>query len=292
MVGVETLSAGDVSAASDALREAGATAIAAHWIEADKAIDYSFDLADARLARNALEAAAPDCDVVVQQAAHRMRKLLIADMDSTMITIECIDELADYAGIKEQVAAVTEAAMRGELDFEAALDARVRLLKGLDESVIERALNERVEIMPGAVTLISTLKVHGAHTVLISGGFTAFAEPVGRMIGFDEVIANRLGIEAGQLSGTVDRPIVTAAVKRATLAARAETRGLALADCLAVGDGANDIPMIELAGLGVAYHAKPKTFAAADAAIRHGDLSVLLYAAGLPRAQWVQPTSR
>ena len=184
LVAVEHISAGDVAAASDVLVEAGARLGAAHWWEPQKALDLQFDGLDCATARTALEQAVGQVDVVVQALAHRRRRLLVADMDSTMITVECIDELADYAGIKAQVAQVTEAAMRGELDFEAALDARVRLLKGLDVSVIARALQERVQLMPGAVPLIRTLAADGVHSVLVSGGFTAFAEPVASQIGF------------------------------------------------------------------------------------------------------------
>jgi len=208
-------------------------------------------------------------------------------MDSTMITVECIDELADYAGIKEQVAAVTEAAMRGELDFEGALDARVALLKGLAAEVIDRCHAERVRIMPGAKALVRTMAAHGAEAVLVSGGFTVFADRVAQEIGFAKAISNTLDIAGGLLSGTVARPIVGAVAKRDALLVEAAVRGVRPDEVLAVGDGANDIPMIELAGLGVAYHAKPKTAAAAGARIDHGDLSALLYAQGYPRSEWV-----
>ena len=226
-------------------------------------------------------------DVVVQPAAHRSKLLMVADMDSTMITVECIDELADYAGIKPQIAAVTEAAMRGELDFAAALDARVALLKGLDEAAIDRCLAERVRIIPGAIALVRTMRARGARCVLVSGGFTRFAEPVARAIGFDRAIANDLGVEGGRLTGTVARPIVDASTKLDTLIAERERLGLAIEATLAVGDGANDLAMIGAAGLGVAYHAKPIVAAAAAARIDHGDLHALLWAQGIPRAEWV-----
>ena len=212
--------------------------------------------------------------------------LLVADMDSTMITVECIDELADYAGIKPKIAAITEAAMRGELDFEAALDARVALLKGLDAGVIDACLRERVRLMPGAQTLVRTMRGWRARAVLVSGGFTRFAEPVARDIGFDEAIANVLEIEDDVLTGTVARPIVGAATKKATLLDRRAALGLAEAATLAVGDGANDLAMIEIAGLGVAYHAKPVVAAAAAARIEQGDLTALLWAQGVPKAEW------
>ncbi len=203
-----------------------------------------------------------------------------------MITIECIDELADYLGIKEQVAAVTEAAMRGELDFVGALDARVKLLAGMDKATIDRCREERVRIMPGAKALIRTMKANGARAVLVSGGFTVFADPVAAAIGFDRAISNTLEMVDGKLTGTVTRPVVDSAVKRATLLAEAAAMGAAWEETMAVGDGANDVPMIEAAGLGVAYHAKPKTAAAAQARIEYNDLSALLYAQGYPRHMW------
>jgi len=224
--------------------------------------------------------------VVVQPAARRAKRLLVADMDSTMITIECIDELADYAGIKSQIAEITERAMRGELDFEGALDARVSLLKGLDAAVIDRCHAERVRIMPGAKALVRTMRANGARCVLVSGGFTVFADRVAKEIGFDRAVSNRLEIADGALLGTVTRPIIGAAAKRETLTAEAAQLGIGHQDVLAVGDGANDIPMIELAGLGVAYHAKPKTAAAAGARIDHNDLTALLYAQGYARKDW------
>lgn len=288
LVAPELMSAGDVTAASDALRQADAEPATPVWIEQGVAVDLRFQGLEPQVARRAIEALGGRYDIIVQEEARRQKRLLIADMDSTMITVECIDELADYAGIKAQVAAVTEAAMRGELDFVGALDARVALLKGLPEAVIDTCYAERVRLMAGSRVLVRTMRANGAFTVLVSGGFTAFTGPVSEAIGFERAIANRLLIEDGKLAGTVARPVVTAEVKLQTLREEAAARGIDLADTLAVGDGANDIPMIEAAGLGVAYHAKPKTEAAAAAAIRHGDLSVLLYAQGYPRMSWVE----
>ena len=225
-------------------------------------------------------------DVVVQPAEHRRKKLIVADMDSTMITVECIDELADYAGIKAEVALVTEAAMRGELDFGQALDARVALLEGMDERVIEDCLAERVTIMPGARELVRTMRANGATAILVSGGFTRFAEPVAREIGFDRAIANVLAIAGGKLTGIVKKPIVDAATKLATLSEAMLELGLTREETLAVGDGANDLAMITQAGLGVAYHAKPVVADAAGARIDHGDLSALLFAQGYARRDW------
>jgi phosphoserine phosphatase len=286
LIASERLSLGDISCARDRLAAAGCAPGEVSTIDSDKACDIWIGQGGA-IARSAIENLAPGIDIIVQAAGDRRRKLIIADMDSTMITVECIDELADYAGIKPQIAAVTEAAMRGELDFETALRSRVALLKGLPEAVIETCLAERVTITSGARALIQTVRAGGGYAVLISGGFTRFAEPVSAMIGFDSAIANQLGIEDGKLDGTIVGAIVGAQTKRDTLVTVLADRGWHARDSLAVGDGANDIPMIEAAGLGVAFHAKPKTSAAAGASLRYNDLSALLYAMGHPRAQWV-----
>jgi phosphoserine phosphatase len=285
LIAAGKLSGDDISAAQDRLDAAGCLPAAHVWLDEGYAADIMFGL-DPEAARTALEGVFPDTDVVVQLAEGREKKLLVADMDSTMITVECIDELADYAGIKPQIAAVTEAAMRGELDFESALDARVALLKGLDEGVIARCLAERVTIMPGAVSLIRTMKARGATAILVSGGFTRFAEPVAEMIGFDRAIANRLEIADGALSGLVTKPIVGSDTKERTLLEATAELGLAPEATLAVGDGANDLAMIKRAGLGVAYHAKPIVAAAAAARIDHNDLTALLYAQGIARKDW------
>jgi phosphoserine phosphatase len=222
-------------------------------------------------------------DVIVQPVATRHKKLLVADMDSTMITIECIDELADFVGKKAEVSAVTEAAMRGELDFVAALDARVALLKGLPVATLQQCYDERVRYSPGAKTLIQTLQAHGCKTVLVSGGFTFFTSRVRAELGFTLDISNTLDVDGDVLAGTVSRPIVDAAVKRTTLHNHCTQLGITTDAAMAIGDGANDIPMIEAAGLGVAYHAKPKTEAAADASLSHSDLTALLWAMGIER---------
>jgi phosphoserine phosphatase len=281
------LSPGEVSAASDVVRGVGATVLAQSWLEAGDAFDM-LARGDATTVRAALEDALPQVDVIVQRGdTPRRKSLIVADMDSTMIACECIDELADYAGVKAQVAAVTEAAMRGELDFTGALNARVALLKGLPVATLDQCLAERVRLNPGARTLVQTMVANGARSLLVSGGFMHFAVPVARQIGFARVVANRLDIAGDVLAGTVSPPIVDAAAKRALL----EADGTALAATLAVGDGANDIPMIQAAmaggGLGIAYHAKPKTAAAAQAHVRHGDLTVLLRAQGYLRGDWV-----
>lgn len=287
LVAQDGLGQGDVNAARDALAQAGLAVAAPHWIDAGEAVDLPF-AGDRAAARAALEALALPADLFVLERANRDCRLFIADMDSTMITVECIDELADYAGLKAQIADVTERAMRGELDFTEALASRVALLKGLAESVIDQCRAERVRLMPGAKELVGTLKARGAQTILVSGGFVPFAQPVGREIGFDRQVANVLHIEDGKLAGTVEQPIVDAARKRSELLGAIQALGIDKAQAIAIGDGANDIPMIEAAGLGIAYHAKPKTRAAADAAIERGDLSALLHALGIARKEWVE----
>jgi phosphoserine phosphatase len=229
-------------------------------------------------------------DVVVQPLAQRRKRLLLADMDSTMIGQECIDELADFVGKKAHVAAITERAMRGEIEFAPALIERVALLKGLPASVIDTVIAERIVLTPGARTLIATMRANGAHTCLVSGGFTLFTTKIAAMIGFDEARANTLVVDAeGRLTGEVATPILGRDAKLATLVALRHRLGLAKADTLVAGDGANDLAMIEDAGLGVAYHAKPAVAAAAAARIDHGDLTALLYAQGYSRGEFAEP---
>lgn len=230
-------------------------------------------------------------DVVIQPPDGRRKKLLIADMDSTMIGQECIDELADYAGLKSRVAAITERAMRGEIAFEPALRERVALLKGLPISVIDTVIAERIRLTPGGRTLVATMRAHGAYTCLVSGGFTAFTSKLAAMIGFDEQRANTLLIEPdGKLTGAVAEPIVGREAKLDALLDLSKRLGLERNDTLAVGDGANDISMIKAAGLGAAFHGKPAIKqAAVTACIDHGDLTALLYAQGYRREEFVEP---
>ena len=285
------LDSGIISEASDRLRNGGLNVDDAEWVEQGRAIDFAFD-GDLDAARTALSGFQQAVDVCVQPRANRRKMLLVSDMDSTMITVECIDELADYAGIKAQIADVTERAMQGELDFAEALRARVALLAGLDEAMIALCLEERVQPMPGAKLLVRTMAGWGAHCVLVSGGFTAFANPVAANIGFHEAKANILGLADAKLTGEVEGEIVDANVKRALLFARRSEQLIDPAEVLAVGDGANDIPMIAAAieggGLGAAYHAKPKAAAAANFAINHSDLTALLHAQGIPSRDWVR----
>ncbi|HEX3939645.1 MAG TPA: phosphoserine phosphatase SerB [Xanthobacteraceae bacterium] len=228
-------------------------------------------------------------DVVVQPQDNRRKKLLVADMDSTMIGQECIDELADYAGVKREVADITARAMRGELDFAPALRERVALLKGLPAAIIDTVLAERIRLTPGGPTLVATMRAHGAYSCVVSGGFTAFTASLAAAMGFDEQRANTLLVDAkGLLTGQVAEPIVGRDAKRDALI---ELRGrlrLDPADTLAVGDGANDLPMIAAAGLGVAFHGKPVLRQAAAACIDHGDLTALLYAQGYRREEFVK----
>ncbi|MBL4836541.1 MAG: phosphoserine phosphatase SerB [Kordiimonadaceae bacterium] len=226
-------------------------------------------------------------DWALQPAEGRKKKLLLADMDSTMIPVECVDELADFVGLKEKVSAITEAAMRGELNFESALTERVALLEGLTQAQLADCYKDRISLMAGAKTLIHTMKANGAYTALVSGGFTYFTTQVARAIGFDMDRANILEMENDALTGKVAMPICGANTKLETLKALAAERGLSRNDILAVGDGANDIPMIEAAGLGVAYHAKPKTQASASAAVRYGDLTSLLYFQGYKDSDFI-----
>src|SRR5665811_1162430 len=225
-------------------------------------------------------------DIVVQPQAFRRKKLFLADMDSTMIGQECIDELADFAGLKAHVAEITGRAMRGEIEFEPALRERVALLKGMPVSVVDEVLAKRITATSGGRELVMTMRAHGAWTCLISGGFTLFTSAVAAMIGFQENRANELKVEDGRLTGEVREPILGRAAKLATLIELRETFDLDNIDTLVVGDGANDLGMIENAGLGVAYHAKPAVAAAAAARIDHGDLTALLYAQGYRRDEF------
>ncbi len=225
-------------------------------------------------------------DLVVLPTEGRRKKMLLADMDSTMIEQECIDELADEAGVGARVKDITARAMNGELDFEGALTERVGLLKGLDESVIGKVLAERITFMPGGKTLLATMKAHGAYAALVSGGFTAFTAKVAGELGFDENRANTLLAEDGKLTGDVGRPILGREAKVQALKEITERLELAHDDVMAVGDGANDLGMLGLAGAGVALHAKPSVAAECDIRINHGDLTALLYIQGYAKSDF------
>ncbi|MEA3058240.1 MAG: phosphoserine phosphatase [Sphingomonadales bacterium] len=266
------------------LRELDPKAAFRHWIDEGDAADlhYAGDFRAARWALSALDAV----DVVVQPDEPRWKRLLVSDMDSTIIGQECIDELADYAGLKDKVARITERAMLGELDFPGALRERVRLLAGLDERALRRCLDERVHVTAGAETLVQTMRAGGASCLLVSGGFLSFANPIAELVGFDRVKANRLVFAGGKLSGEVGDPIVDALSKQQALIEVREELGLRREDVLAVGDGANDRLMIEEAGLGIAYKAKPALAEVADAELKHHGLDALLWVQGVRRRDW------
>ena len=266
------------------LREVDPKAAFSHWLDEGDAADllFSGDLKSARWALSALEGV----DAVVQADEPRWKKLLVADMDSTIVGQECLDELADYAGLKERVAQITERAMQGEIDFSAALRERVRLLAGLDQRALSRCLDERVQVTAGAETLVQTMRAGGASCLLVSGGFLSFADPIAKAVGFDRVKANRLVFAGGKLSGEVGDPIVDAMAKHDALVDAREELGLEPGDVLAVGDGANDKLMIEEAGLGIAYKAKAALADVADAEVKHHGLDALLWVQGVRRREW------
>jgi phosphoserine phosphatase len=277
-----------ISGEADALAGPLRAAVAGHgaaghvrWL----APEYAFDiplldrppevLAAARAIAGGIAA-----DINVVPAANRRKKLLIADMDSTIIGCECLDELADFAGMKAQVAPITEAAMRGEMEFEPALRARAALLKGLPIEALARVYEERVRLNPGARELVATMRAHGAATMLVSSGFTYFTGAVAAACGFDSEQANELLHESGTFTGFVREPVLGRDAKLRALNEAIAEHNLDFADVIAVGDGANDVAMIARAGLGVAWHAKPILAAAADAVVAHGDLTSLLYLQG------------
>jgi phosphoserine phosphatase len=293
---VTTLICNPADPALDSTLVDGARAIlpspgAAQWLFDEVAVDIPFAGSDdIRTIEARLREARGDLpiDIVVQPPALRRKKLLLADMDSTMIGQECIDELADFVGLKAHVARITERAMRGEIEFEPALRERVALLKGLPVGVVDEVLKKRITPTPGGRELVATMRAHGAYTCLISGGFTLFTSAVAAMLGFHEHRANELIVRDGKLTGEVKDPILGRAAKLATLIELTESFDLDDIDTLVVGDGANDLDMIKAAGLGVAYHAKPAVAAAAAARIDHGDLTALLYVQGYRRDEFVE----
>lgn len=278
----------------DGFRAVLPSAAAAHWLFDGVAADIAFapqaeadaDLHDIEQRLREVRGDLP-VDIVVQPKGFRRKKLFLADMDSTMIGQECIDELADFAGLKAHVADITERAMRGEIAFEPALRERVALLRGLPVGVVDEVLATRITLTPGGRELVSTMRAHGAWTCLVSGGFTLFTSAVASKIGFQENRANELIVEDGKFTGEVKEPILGRAEKLATLVDLTESFDLDDIDTLVVGDGANDLAMIQAAGLGVAYHAKPAVSTAASARIDHGDLTALLYAQGYRREEFV-----
>ena len=274
-----------IDRALGSLREIDPKAAFGGWIDEGDAVDLRVtgDIQAIRWALEGLEGV----DVFVQPEENRFKRLLIADMDSTIVGQECLDELADFAGLKREIAEITERAMQGQLDFKAALRQRVALLSGLDEDAIKRCLAERVVPNPGAATLVRTMRVGGARAILVTGGFVSFADPIAKMLGFNAVRANRLLFDGRQLSGSVEDPIVDAQSKFDALVEAREEMGIKPEEVLAVGDGANDRLMVQEAGLGVAYRAKLALAEVADARLDHHGLDALLWAQGIRRRDWV-----
>lgn len=264
------------------LEDEGHFPLAVDWLAPQRVVDIHLKtLPPAPLVQQMHDVAqAFVADLIIQPLATRDKKMLISDMDSTMITIECIDELADYVGKKDQVAAITERAMNGELDFIAALNERVALLAGLEEATLEACYNERVTFMPGAAELVAVMKQQGCYCLLVSGGFDFFTSRVAETLGFDADISNRLQIMDGKLTGNVLPPIMDKDSKLATLQSHAAARHIQTEEVLAVGDGANDLPMLLAAGLGIAYHAKPNVRTQVRALVDYNDLTALIYAQG------------
>jgi len=263
-----------------------------HWLSDGEAVDFPIETDDPAAAMRGASAWFGDLgersafDIALLPAANRRKRLLISDMDSTMITVECIDELADFAGVKDDVASITRRAMNGELDFEGALVERVSLLAGLSVDVIDQVYEERVRAMPGARVLVQTMRRMGAATALVSGGFVPFAERVAAALGFDEVVANRLEVSDGRLTGRVLPPITDANTKLSTLDRLVNHHKLNPDQTLAVGDGANDMAMIKAAGLGVAYRPHPTLAKASDVTIEACNLTALLYLQGVPKQEF------
>lgn len=278
----------DAESAATALAHAGAAVGPLDWLAEDAACDIPFAGIDLAVAEEAGRAALNGLpfDIVALNASGRRKAGLVADMDSTIVTGETLDEMAAAVGLKDRIAEITARAMNGELDFAEALRERVSMLTDLPLAAVQRTL-EHVELSPGARTLVATMRAHGALCALVSGGFTVIAEPVARMCGFDRVVANRLDIVEDRLTGRVAEPIVGADAKLATLERLAAEREMAPRDICAVGDGANDLPMLLAAGLGVAYRAKPAVRARAQVRLDHADLSALLYLQGYRRDAFV-----
>ncbi|WP_408590827.1 phosphoserine phosphatase SerB [Novosphingobium sp.] len=277
----------NLALAMERIEEAGGEVAGAGMLDSNEdVLELELSEGDPAVVRAILDELFPDADVLLTDQPVTVPHLFVSDMDSTMIGQECIDELADFAGLKERIAAITERAMQGELDFESALRERVGLLTDLPEAAIAQCLDERIRPMDGARTLVATLKSLGCHTVLVTGGFHAFADPVAELLGFAQVVGNRLAVAEGKLTGTLNGPIVDSAVKLQVLEQEAARLGAGTIS-LATGDGANDIPMIAAATYGVAFRAKPRARDAANGRIDRGDLTAVLALLGIPHEQWV-----
>jgi len=276
-------------AVREGLERAGA-ALGGHRILApDAALDLFFSAVPPETAEAVVRAIAngEPVDLLAQPQTNRRKRLLVADMDSTIVMVETLDELAAHAGLKDKIEAITERAMRGEIDFRAALEERVAMLADLPEQALADTFANAVELTPGAISLVRTMRANGAHAMLVSGGFSFFTEKVRRWVGFDEARANDLEIADGRLTGRIREPIVNREGKRDALIDLCTRHRVELSQSLAVGDGANDLPMLEAAGLGVAFHAKPVVAAGARARVGHGDLTVLLYYQGYRADEFV-----
>ena len=260
----------------------------ATWLDPGVAAEFPLDAVPGNLWDVWAALQGLSVDLIVQPAAGRRKRVLLADMDSTMIQQECIDELADVAGFGPRVAAITARAMNGELDFEDALRERVALLRGLPVTVIDQVIRTRITLMPGGPTLLATMKAEGAHAALVSGGFTSFTARIAATLGFDEHRANTLLAEGGLLTGQVGGPVLGKQAKVQALHDITARLGLTAADVLAVGDGANDLGMLGVAGTGVALHAKPSVAAQCPVRVNHGDLTALLYLQGYSRPEFAQ----
>ncbi len=291
MLFVVTLISGATTLDESVLRRAAGALPGAQktvWLHEGVAADIFFSGRIKPMAGASLHAALGNIpvDIFVQPVAGRRKRLLAADMDSTIIGQECIDELADFVGLRKHVAAITERAMRGEIAFEPALRERVALLENLPLDAVSRIIAERITLTAGARALVQTMRAHGGYTALLSGGFTLFTQEVAAMAGFDTHIGNKLAIAEGRLTGRIEEPVLGQAAKRDALLDLCKRLDISISDTLAVGDGANDLDMLAQAGLGVAFHAKPAVATAAHARIDHSDLAALLYAQGYSRAEF------
>jgi phosphoserine phosphatase len=270
------------------LDKAGCDPKAPLWLAENISCDIEFDDTEPTRSLNFLREGMQrsEIDIVVQPRADRRKRLLLADMDSTIVVGETLDQLADYAGVKDQIAAITERAMRGEIEFKRALRERVSMLKGLSADTMEECLNN-TKLTQGASALVKTMRANGAYTVLVSGGFSFFTQAIAKIVGFNEERSNTIIIEHGALTGEIGEPILDHEAKLESLKTISKEKGISLIDTMAIGDGANDLPMILNAGVGVAFHAKPVVEEQAPAAIRYGDLTALLYLQGYRQKEFI-----